>query len=223
MAEKRSFIVLCGFAGAGKTTVANVLRDAHGYTIFNFADTLKDVVSTIFGWDRQALDGATAASRAWREHADEWWSARLGVRVTPRSALQHIGTDAIRKHFNDETWVASLERKLAAFTVGPVVIGDARFPNEIEAMQKLGGLVVWIKRGPDPAWVHEAQLMLAKDPVATAAWAQAAEAGERPHISEVAWLGTAFDCIIHNDGSPEDMVRNLIASTQTHPLYQSAN
>jgi hypothetical protein len=129
--------------------------------------------------------------------------------------LQHIGTDAIRKHFNDETWVASLERKLDAFTSGPVVIGDARFPNEIEAMQKLGGLVVWIKRGPDPAWLGEAQQMLAQDAAALAAWAQAAEAGARPHISEVAWLGAAFDCVVHNDGSPEDVVRSLIASTQT--------
>ena len=46
-----SLIGLCGFAGAGKDTVAKYLYERRGYIKIAFADPLKDVVSAIFGWE----------------------------------------------------------------------------------------------------------------------------------------------------------------------------
>ena len=60
-------IGLVGFIGAGKTTVANILHEEHNFHKLAFSDTLKDVVSSIFGWDRELLSGDSVESREYRE------------------------------------------------------------------------------------------------------------------------------------------------------------
>jgi dephospho-CoA kinase len=57
---------ICGFAGSGKDTIAKVFEE-HGFRIMSFADILKDVVSLMYGLDRDLLSGKTTESRVWRE------------------------------------------------------------------------------------------------------------------------------------------------------------
>ena len=125
-------IGICGFIGSGKDTVADYLVNFHEFRRESFANTLKDAISAIFGWDRTLLEGRTRVSREWREQEDEWWSQRLGIKITPRFILQNWGTDIIRKGFHDDVWIASLENKLRKNSDN-VVISDCRFPNEIKA------------------------------------------------------------------------------------------
>jgi hypothetical protein len=102
-------IGIVGFIGSGKDTVADYLVNFHGYKRESFANSLKDAVSQVFGWDRELLEGRTKESRDWRETRDEWWSKRLKRDITPRWVLQYWGTEVVRKGFHDDMWVASLE------------------------------------------------------------------------------------------------------------------
>ena len=87
-------IGLCGYIGSGKNAVAEMLVKNHGYEQDSFAKSLKDAVSAVFGWPRELLEGNTHESRAWREAPDKWWTEQLEMPVTPRLALQVIGTEA---------------------------------------------------------------------------------------------------------------------------------
>jgi hypothetical protein len=144
-------IGICGLIGAGKDTIADYLVNIHQFRRESFANTLKDAVSAIFGWDRELLEGRTRQSREWREQVDPWWAERLNMpNLTPRWILQHWGTEVVRKSFHDDTWIASLENKIRKSN-DDIVISDCRFPNEIAAIKRAGGLVIRVHRGPDPA------------------------------------------------------------------------
>jgi hypothetical protein len=72
-------IGVCGFIGSGKDTIADYLVNIHEYRRESFANTLKDAVSAVFGWDRTMLEGRTKQAREWREQVDPWWSKRWTV------------------------------------------------------------------------------------------------------------------------------------------------
>jgi hypothetical protein len=202
---------VCGFIGAGKDTIADYLVNFHGYRRESFANSLKDAVSCVFGWDRIMLEGRTAQAREWREQVDPWWAERLHMPdLTPRWVLQQWGTEVCRRGFHDDIWIASLENKLRNSTDN-IVISDCRFPNEIKSIKAAGGVVVRVVRGPEPDWYnlaleenlnksHEANVKLANLKV---------------HVSETAWVGTDFDAVLDNNGTLDQLyqqVQDLIAS-----------
>jgi hypothetical protein len=92
-------IGLVGLIGSGKDTVAERLVSHHGFRRDSFARSLKDAVSSIFGWDRNLVEGNTKESRAWREQPDAFWSEKFGREVTPRWVLQYFGTEVCRGNF----------------------------------------------------------------------------------------------------------------------------
>lgn len=112
----------------------------------SFAAPIKDVVASLFGWSRTALEGDTPESRAWREMADPWWAERLGIAgLTPRWALQRVGTEAMRQGVHADVWVAAMERRLQ-LAEGRVVVSDVRFANEAAAIRAAGGVLVRVVR-----------------------------------------------------------------------------
>ena len=102
-------IGVCGLIGSGKDTIADYLVNVHEYRRESFANSLKDAVAHVFGWDRTMLEGRTREAREWREQVDPWWVERLGMPdLTPRLMLQLWGTEVCRKNFHDDIWIASL-------------------------------------------------------------------------------------------------------------------
>ena len=53
-------ISVTGFIGSGKDTIADYLVAEHVFKRESFAVTLKDSVATVFGWDRELLEGRSA-------------------------------------------------------------------------------------------------------------------------------------------------------------------
>lgn len=202
-----------GFIGSGKDTAADYLVNSHGFRRDSFAATLKDAVSAIFGWDRVLLEGRTAASREWRDQIDEWWAQRLGIEnLTPRWVLQHLGTDILRKNFNDDIWIASIEAKMRK-TTDNIVISDVRFPNEIKAIHNAGGRVFRIKRGPEPDWYNDARILNQGQTNMNWTMAKLKMAELKIHNSEWAWIGQKFDATIDNNGTIDafcEQIKNLV-------------
>jgi hypothetical protein len=199
-----------GFIGSGKDTAADYLVNYHGFRRESFANTLKDAVAHVFGWDRTMLEGRTKQAREWREQVDPWWAERLNMpKLTPRWILQYWGTEVCRKAFHDDIWIASLENKLRN-SKDDVVISDVRFPNEIKAIHNLNGKVIRIKRGPDPEW-YQAAIDFNKGPNGNSLWALGQRKLEKLkiHSSETAWVGGNIDITITNDGTIDELFSSL--------------
>ena len=139
-------IGLCGLKGSGKDTLGKILVEKYNFQKFSFADTLKDITSIIFNWDRKSLEGDTNKSREFRETKDDWWSQQLDKDITPRKMLQFIGTDLFRNYFHQDIWVKIIERKLIDNKNKNIVITDCRFMNEVEIIKKLRGSIIKINR-----------------------------------------------------------------------------
>ena len=206
-------IGICGLIGSGKDTIADYLQNIHQFRRESFAATLKDAVGSVFGWERDMLEGRTRQSREWREQVDAWWADRLDMpNLTPRWVLQHWGTEVARRSFHDDIWIASLENKLRK-TTDDVVISDCRFPNEIQAIKRVGGTVIRVVRGPEPEWYD------------TALGANIGIESDRAllkqlgiHASETAWIGTDFDATIENHADGLDplyaQIKDLVLGLQ---------
>jgi hypothetical protein len=203
-----------GFIGSGKDTAADYLVNFHGFRRDSFANTLKDAVSAVFGWDRVLLEGRTKEAREWREQVDPWWAERLGKpNLTPRWILQYWGTEVCRAGFHDDIWIASLENKMRK-TGDNIVISDVRFPNEIKAIHNAGGIVVRVKRGNDPEW-YEAAESMNRGPDGNTSWALSKNKIEKLgiHASETAWVGQAIDVVVDNNSTIDDLfaqIKNLV-------------
>ena len=203
-------IGVVGFIGSGKDTIADYLVNFHEFRRESFANSLKDAVAAVFGWDRTLLEGRTKQAREWREHVDPWWTERLGKEITPRGVLQYWGTEVCRKNFHDDIWIASLEHKLRNSTDN-IVISDCRFPNEIASIRNSGGKVIRVVRGPEPAW-YELALKNNRGIVLSS---EEFDRLTKVHISETAWIGTQFDHIVYNNGSIDELyasIKNLVLS-----------
>lgn len=197
---------LVGFIGSGKNTAADFLVGHHQFTSDSFARALKDVVSVVFGWDRDLIEGNTVAGRKFRDSVDVWWAEKLGIPdFTPRKALQLIGTDVMRDHFDDKIWILTLQRRLKQATSN-IVVSDARFTNEINLLHDNGAKIIRIKRGPEPEWYYRAiSANAGNDFDLNIMQTKYADV----HISEWGWVGSKYDIVIENDGTVEELCEKI--------------
>lgn len=187
-----------GFIGSGKNTVGNILVEEYGFKSVSFGKLLKDATALIFNWPRSLLEGDTDESRVFRETKDQFWSNSLGWDVTPRAALQKMGTEAGRVVFGQNLWTDALFNNLIPDQ--DYVITDTRFRNEISRIRKYNGRIIRVKRGPEPSWYHLAVKQNYHDiPL------DAQELAQLPHISEWEWVGTPMNCVIENNGTLDDL------------------
>ena len=202
-------IGICGFIGSGKDTIADYLTNFHGFRRESFANSLKDAVAQVFGWDRTMLEGRTKQAREWREQVDPWWAERLNMpNLTPRWVLQYWGTEVCRKGFHDDIWIASLENKLRN-SKDNIVISDCRFPNEIKSIKAAGGLIVCVERGILPHW-YDIAIQANRGVDSAAKWLKE----ENIHASETSWVGTTFDHKFNNNGSIDSLYSQVISLVQ---------
>jgi hypothetical protein len=176
-------IGLCGIQGAGKDTVGDILVSEYGFIKLTFASTLKDIVSVLFSWPRDLLEGITEESRIWRETVDDFWTEKTGfANFTPRKALQLIGTDLFRIHFCNDIWSNIVENKIiTTLKNNPktnIVVSDCRFSNEFNLIKQFpDSYIIKVVRTPDISL------------------------NGLSHSSETEWLNYNFDEILQNDNS----------------------
>lgn len=205
---KPKIVGLIGFIGSGKDTVASQFIK-YGCQKDSFAAPLKDLVSTVFGWDRALLEGDSLESRDFRETADIFWSRKLNIpHFTPRLALQLVGTDVMREHFDQNIWLNSLEYRIRTRSKSSTctVVSDARFQNELNLIRNMGGIIIWVKRGPLPEWYQTAVDANAGNVIAR----RHMETKFRDvHRSEWDWVGVDADFEINNDSTLENLYAKI--------------
>ena len=110
--------IIVGKAGSGKDTAARLMKEIiHDETaIVHYADYVKWLYTHYFGWD--------------------------GVKNEKfRTDIQTIGTDIVRNTYDKDFWVKRLIEQIQIFhgLFEHFIVADARFPNEITAMEETFG------------------------------------------------------------------------------------
>lgn len=133
-------IALGGLKQSGKNTAADGLFAA-GYKQIAFADKLREMVLVldpqIWDQDRQEV---------WRLSEiveDIGWDEAKERFQEVRRLLQVFGTEVIREHVHPDFWVNTV---LNEINDGKWVVTDARFRNELDALEALGATTIWVKR-----------------------------------------------------------------------------
>lgn len=158
--QKPRLILLSGWKGSGKDTVAKLLCEAFGYKRLAFADALKDLVADTYRIPREDLDhvenknkpipaypfnvadsGSEAVSKVfWNE------GAKLGgvVYHTPRSLCILEGT--VKRSVNPNYWVDAIRDVIEKNPDTLFVISDWRYRSEYVRLRGFSPLTVRVSR-----------------------------------------------------------------------------
>jgi len=135
----------------------NLLNRLYGQVkIYNFADVLKqDICMNILGLTYEQCYG-TDEEKNQMTHL-KWNNESL----SGRDAMQIIGTDIFRK-LDPDVWVKATISKIIREKPDLAIITDCRFPNEVSAIQNIGGKVIRLTRNPHNS-DHLSETILDKD------------------------------------------------------------
>jgi hypothetical protein len=129
---ERNIIGICGPLSCGKSTVAKLLCQNHGYVRHFFAKPLKEMLKCA-GLTEEHVNGSLK----------EVPCDILGGK-TPRYAMQTLGTEWARELIHKNFWVNAWEASLPEHH--RIVVDDLRFPNELKRLKELGALIIEVNR-----------------------------------------------------------------------------
>jgi hypothetical protein len=127
--HRRRIINLSGCAESGKSTAAKYLVEKHNFTRQSYAANLKKITAIVFGFNLDMLTSVGPAATEYKNTPNLTWSTILGREVTPRYAMQYVGTELFREHLHTDIWVHSAIAEIKN-TNADIVFDDCRFPNE---------------------------------------------------------------------------------------------
>lgn len=144
----RRILSFSGPIGAGKDTVADYFIRKHGAVRFSFGDHLKQVISLLYHIPLERFHDRVLKTQG---------HPNLPAGATIRSALQDIGTEALR-NYDPNVWISAMRRRLAGATSEFVVITDARFPNEVDMLESLGASLIYVRRSTAEAALYASRM-----------------------------------------------------------------
>ena len=120
---------------------------------------------------------------------------KINKNSTLREVLQIVGTELLREGFNKNIHVASTMANIK--DKDNVIITDMRFPNEMEAVKKRGGITIRVNRPCNicgGSGYHKMSCPVSKS-------------GE--HLSETSLDKAEFDYIIDNNSDIESLIKKV--------------
>ncbi len=148
---------LSGWARSGKDSVAEFLEERCGYTKMSFAQPIRDALMKL----DPMIDVFDARVSLKSAVESMGWEYLKSASKEIRPLLQRLGTEVAREMFSQDFWVDHAMKQIP--DGAKVVFADVRYPNEAEAVRKLGGQVWRIEReGFGPANDHTSEHALNK-------------------------------------------------------------
>lgn len=143
-------------ARVGKDTAASILVKKYGFTRLSFADLLKDLAAR----SDPLIPGYSPVPVGLRDLVwDIGWEPAKSIPEV-RTYLQNLGV-AAREVLGEDVWVKPVLTRAAELSItGHVAITDVRFPNEFEAIDDAGGLLVKLTRRGGGAGNHVSETAL---------------------------------------------------------------
>jgi len=148
-----SVLGIAGWARSGKDTVADYLVSKYGYEKASFAAPMKEAMYRLN--PKITINNSAVVDKRIPPTHFSTNNLRVGVDVygweelkerSPdiRGLLQRFGTEVGRQMFDEDFWVNYALHNIPDGS--KVVIADVRYPNEADAIRKLGGKVVRVVR-----------------------------------------------------------------------------
>lgn len=109
--------------------------------IYNFADSLKQMCIDILGLTYEQCYGTDENKN---ELVNCFWPG-IDAQMTAREVMQYVGTDVLRR-IQTNVWSDTTIRKIQSSNFPLALIADCRFPNEVDAVKKAGGIVIKLDR-----------------------------------------------------------------------------
>ena len=151
-----NIIAFAGRKQSGKTTsaefVANLFGTYGDSKIYNFADPLKNLCMDILGLEYRQCYGSDEEKN---ELVNCFWDNH---QLTAREVLQIVGTDMFRTMQKD-VWSNATIRRILRDQPEMAIIADCRFPNEVDAIKRVGGIVIKLTRNPHNSF-HASEMAL---------------------------------------------------------------
>lgn len=114
---------------------------------YSFSDALKEVCVDILGLKPEQAYGTDAQKNS--ETHLKWEDMPVVMPyagpMTARQVLQFVGTEIFRKMYTN-VWTDFTIKQIKSEQPALAIVTDCRFPNEVEAIQKVGGKVVHLTR-----------------------------------------------------------------------------
>ena len=163
-------MILCisGLKRSGKDTIGNMLIKKHNFKRIAMADSLKQLTARVmelpenYFFEDTLKDAAFASPFIFDEFlahnlafelnelgydvTPSLFNSKIGkVLETPRDALVYIGTHVCRNLIDENIWLDIALKKIKN-TDGHIVVTDARFKNERDAIKSIGGITMFVDR-----------------------------------------------------------------------------
>ena len=184
-AVKTMIIGLSGHIGSGKDTACAIIQKCHPnlFVELAFALNVKKVVAI--------LTGTTLAENMDRKLRRKFIPA---FNATLGQLQQKVG-NGMRAAVGTNVWIEAILLNPSEFKI----VTDVRFPDEVAAIEKAGGIVIRLERSRDHILKHDETGDIAND--------------ERPldDISETALDNYEFKHRILNEGTLEELLEKLEA------------
>lgn len=187
-----------GKIGSGKSTACEILnRRFSNSKILNFADSLKNVVGSLLNIDPQILY-TTEGKSSYSEYYCDWerlsdsgreHSSDSEVKEATNGRLLQILGGLLREEWKENIWVILLLRRILCENektgVNIFLIGDVRYPNELDTIKRVNGASIYLVRGE------------------TGACSQTGR--DSNHSSETSVVAENFAQVIDNNGTLGDL------------------
>jgi hypothetical protein len=182
-----NLICIIGNIGVGKSTVADIIKK-YDYTELTFAGPVKEI-GLILGFDYKNLYG----SQEDKLELNKFWG------VSGREFMQKFATNIMRDELSNHInmnmdgktiWVRLCEKKILNLLEQnkKILVSDGRFPDEINMIKNLGGIIIKINRKNKYDIQHQSESYIDK---------------------------LKADFIINNDGTLEELEENIIKIIQS--------
>lgn len=156
-------IGVAGHARHGKDSIAKVLKSEYGFVQVNFADALRELAA----WLNPVLDidpNDGTETMNYQEYLDFYGYEEAKTWVEFRDFLKDLG-EGVRNIVDENAWVNAAVRKVVSSLErgDHVVMTDVRYPNEVRAVERMGGEVWKVIRpnfnnGVDPTHPSESHI-----------------------------------------------------------------
>lgn len=164
MKKKSNIIAFAGRKRSGKGMLSNGLKEYHSKSVIvTIADNLKYLCCDLLNVSYDELNKMKDDGTTFEKNVDKRWVniihkatkienetiiSEIGEHIftSVREMLQVIGTDLIRKYVPNWHVDKTVERIESFGEDTLVIVDDLRFPNEKEAIEKLGGDVYFVIR-----------------------------------------------------------------------------
>lgn len=139
-------IGISGKMGSGKDTLARFIQEIdNSFKTKMFAGKLKMIASQISGIPVHKFEDQEFKTT----YMSDIWNIN-NTKMTVREFLQKLGTDGLKDGLHQNVWINAL---LSDYVIDNItnqypnwIVTDVRFPEEADAIKKLGGKVVRVIR-----------------------------------------------------------------------------